>query len=54
VEDTIIEANKEEIKKICWQCGIGEYRIIKVFNRRWRQCQNTSCGKKGKVSIINE
>jgi hypothetical protein len=46
------ESNKEEVKKICWLCGIGEYKEIIVAGRRWRQCQNIKCGKRGKVSII--
>lgn len=50
VEENIIETNKNEVKKICWDCGIGEYKEIIVMKRRWRQCQ--SCGKKGKVSIL--
>jgi hypothetical protein len=39
-------------KKICFSCSIGEYKEIIVANRRWRQCD--SCGKRGKVTILEE
>ena len=39
-----------EVKR-CWDCnGEGEYRLIEIHRRRWRQCQN--CGKKGKVTVL--
>lgn len=53
VEDEIVEINKEMMDKICWDCG-GVYKKIIVHTRKWRQCQNASCGKKGKVSIVDE
>lgn len=37
--------------KMCWDCGVGEYKELIVHNRRWRCC--TNCGKRGKVTIIN-
>lgn len=49
-QNEAVEEAQEIAKKICFQCGIGEYKEIIVVNRRWRQCQE--CGKKGKVSII--
>lgn len=50
-EEDTIEDVPEIVKKMCWDCGFGEYQEIVIYNRRFRQC--TNCGKRGKVSIIN-
>lgn len=50
-EEETIEDVPEVVKKMCWDCGFGEYKEIIVHNRRWRAC--TNCGKRGKASIIN-
>jgi SMC interacting uncharacterized protein involved in chromosome segregation len=51
-EDLTEEAvvSKKEEKKICYECGTGEYRLIIIGNRRFRRC--VDCGKTGKVTII--
>lgn len=41
---------KQEEKKICWECGVGEYKLYVILNRRWRAC--SECGKRGKVKIL--
>jgi hypothetical protein len=50
-EEEAIEEAKQEAKKICWQCSVGEYKLIFIGNRRFRMCQH--CGKRGKTSIVN-
>lgn len=45
-----IEEVKTVAEKICFDCSIGEYKLMTIANRRWRLC--SYCGKKGKVTII--
>ena len=49
-EKEAIKEAKEVAKKICWDCGTGEYKEIIIMNRRFRKCQD--CGKQGKVTIL--
>jgi uncharacterized protein (DUF342 family) len=49
-EQDAVEAAKIAAKKMCFSCGIGEYKEVIVMNRRWRQC--SECGKRGKVTIL--
>lgn len=48
--DDAVEKVKAAAKKMCFACGIGEYKEVIVMNRRWRQC--SECGKRGKVTIL--
>ena len=48
-QEALDEVGKE-VDKTCWDCG-GDYKIIKILDRRWRQCQG--CQKRGKVKIIS-
>lgn len=41
---------KKEEKKMCWDCGVGEYKLHIIVNRRFRKCEY--CGKRGKVKIV--
>jgi len=45
-----IKAVESAIKKICFDCNQGEYKLIIVAGRRFRCCDN--CGKRGKVSYL--
>lgn len=49
-EQELLQEVKEVAKKICWDCGIGEYQEKIVLNRRWRECSN--CEKRGKTTIL--
>lgn len=53
-KEEVEEFVEETVNKVCWDCGIGDYKEIVIINRRWRQCQNEQCGKKGKVSIVEK
>lgn len=49
-EKEAVHEARETAKKICYDCGTGEYKEIIVAKRRWRQC--AECGKRGKVTIL--
>jgi hypothetical protein len=51
VETEVVEEEEipVEIQKLCWECS-GEYKLIEIAGRRFRQCQE--CGKRGKVTLV--
>lgn len=53
-EDEIITSEDipPEIKKICWDCSIGNYNEVIIGNRRFRRCDN--CHKTGKVTLLDK
>jgi membrane protease subunit (stomatin/prohibitin family) len=51
-EQDAVEAARIAAKKMCFQCGMGEYKKVEIANRYFRMCKE--CGKRGKTKIKEE